>query len=288
MDLNAHGLQRTIPEAVRREIRQRCRFGCVVCGSIPYEYHHFDPPFTEAREHLPSGITLLCPTHHANVTRGLWSNVVVAGKDKAPFNKAGAPHFHLECRDPFATCFGSFLFAGSGPRITIEGTEILRVDLDKEEGLLLSLQLYDSEGHLTAAISRNHLQVLDPQWDLRMVGNVLQVRRAPGNLALELAFHPPNGLGVRSLRMVHKGWTIDTSASGFITITTPQGQTGGVYNGFWICEQLALDGGTQRAMNNKIIAGGPIDHLNSLAKAGRFQDIIAFFVNMANAFMRPR
>jgi len=37
---NRHGLHRRIPAAVEREVRQRCKFGCVVCRAGFYDYHH--------------------------------------------------------------------------------------------------------------------------------------------------------------------------------------------------------------------------------------------------------
>jgi hypothetical protein len=35
---NKYGLKRTIPEKIKREVRQRCGFGCVRCGSLRTNY----------------------------------------------------------------------------------------------------------------------------------------------------------------------------------------------------------------------------------------------------------
>ena len=59
-DTNKHGLSRYIPEAIKREVRQRCGFGCVICGFGFYDYEHFDPDFADAKFHDPNGMTLLC------------------------------------------------------------------------------------------------------------------------------------------------------------------------------------------------------------------------------------
>ncbi len=61
---NQHGLSRNIPDPVARAVRQRCGFGCVVCGNAVYQYHHFSPSFAEARTHEACGITLLCGRCH--------------------------------------------------------------------------------------------------------------------------------------------------------------------------------------------------------------------------------
>ena len=69
-----HGLSREIPSDVRRAVRQRCGFGCVVCGSAIFEYDHFDPEFKDATTHDSDGIALLCPTDHSRKGNGLISN----------------------------------------------------------------------------------------------------------------------------------------------------------------------------------------------------------------------
>ena len=70
-DRNKHGLTRDIPNDVKRKVRQRDGFGCVICGSAFYTYEHFDPEFVEAENHDPHGICLLCGTCHRRKTSGL-------------------------------------------------------------------------------------------------------------------------------------------------------------------------------------------------------------------------
>jgi hypothetical protein len=70
---NRFGLSRDIPRGIKREVRRRSGFGCVICGCAIFEYEHVDPPFSEAKQHDPSGITLLCGQCHSYVTRGVWS-----------------------------------------------------------------------------------------------------------------------------------------------------------------------------------------------------------------------
>lgn len=67
-NFNKFGVPRTIPESVKRKVRQECGFACVVCGKIGMHYDHFDPEFTECKEHAAPGIALLCPTCHQDKT----------------------------------------------------------------------------------------------------------------------------------------------------------------------------------------------------------------------------
>src|SRR5205823_2451934 len=69
---------------VKRFIRRRCGFGCVVCGHAVFQYEHVDPPFSDAKIHDPSRITLLCGTCHDRVTRGLLSKSSVKANDQSP------------------------------------------------------------------------------------------------------------------------------------------------------------------------------------------------------------
>ncbi|GAA3997406.1 hypothetical protein GCM10022211_03460 [Sphingomonas humi] len=68
---NKHGLSRTIPADVKREVRQSCQFGCVRCRASLYQYDHFDPEYADATEHAADGIALLCPTCHDLKTKGV-------------------------------------------------------------------------------------------------------------------------------------------------------------------------------------------------------------------------
>src|SRR4051812_43597484 len=70
---NRYGLSRDIPSEVKRAVRQRCGFGCVICGSAIVEYEHIDPEFVRARNHEATGIALLCPTCHSRKTRNFLS-----------------------------------------------------------------------------------------------------------------------------------------------------------------------------------------------------------------------
>src|SRR5436190_17564410 len=65
--MNAHGLSRDIPEPIKRAVRQRCGFGCIICGSAVVQYHHFSPEYADATEHRAEGITLLCGRCHDKV-----------------------------------------------------------------------------------------------------------------------------------------------------------------------------------------------------------------------------
>ena len=82
--INKHGLQRTIPEDVKRTIRKQCGFGCVICGAGYWEYDHVEPEFVDCTSHDPKGMTLLCLYHHGKKTKGLLSKQKIVEAMKNP------------------------------------------------------------------------------------------------------------------------------------------------------------------------------------------------------------
>ena len=47
---------------LKREVRQRCGFGCVICGYPIYEYDHI-LGWAKVKRHLTMKITILCDQH---------------------------------------------------------------------------------------------------------------------------------------------------------------------------------------------------------------------------------
>lgn len=76
-----------IPLPVQRAVRQRCVFGCVICGHPLYEYHHMDP-YAEVEEHREENLTLLCDGHHREATNGLLTCEQIAEANESPHNAA--------------------------------------------------------------------------------------------------------------------------------------------------------------------------------------------------------
>lgn len=74
-----------IPRPIKREVRQRCCFGCVICGIPIYHYDHVEE-WSEVEERDPQNLVLLCVRHHDEKTRGFLSADEVRAKSADPFN----------------------------------------------------------------------------------------------------------------------------------------------------------------------------------------------------------
>jgi hypothetical protein len=86
-DKNQYGLSRYIPTSVRKEVRRRCGFGCVICGNAIITYEHMEPKFRDARRHEPSCITLLCGHHQQESSKGILSVETIKEYDADPITR---------------------------------------------------------------------------------------------------------------------------------------------------------------------------------------------------------
>ena len=77
---------RNIPEEIKRAVRQRSDFGCVVCGMPIYEYDHIEE-FHSVGEHHPDNMVLLCPNHHREKTSRRLSKAVIKDAQANPANR---------------------------------------------------------------------------------------------------------------------------------------------------------------------------------------------------------
>lgn len=218
---NQFGLRRSdLSEDIRREVRQRCGFGCVVCGSAIVQYHHFDPPFAEAREHRAEGITLLCGGCHDNVTRGLWSESFVRQRNLVPWGSFKHPHHLLDLSPPLWFILGSVIFVGKGGSIlTIDGEEVFGVEPIEGEGVAVNARFFDNLNNVILEIGRNELLLCGEQWDATVIGRNIKIHRTPMEIAFEAILHPPNGIYVRKIDLLYKNKRFCTDDNGQINIS---------------------------------------------------------------------
>ena len=135
MAKNRYGLSRHIPAEVQHAVRVRSKFGCVICRCAIYVYEHIDPLFSDAKEHNPDNICLLCGSCHDKVTRKHISKETVrrsydivqsSSEIKKPFSEFDTESSKIVIR------FGDSSFENSKSIINIDGVDILRIDYPEE------------------------------------------------------------------------------------------------------------------------------------------------------------
>ncbi|RYZ22768.1 MAG: hypothetical protein EOO16_07900 [Chitinophagaceae bacterium] len=209
---NRHGLSRDIPEGVRREIRSRCGFGCVLCGLALYDYEHFDPDFRDAEEHSPKGMTLLCPRCNQKRARGTLSVETVAKANENP--KCKQQGFASELfdfgADPILVKFAGVTFFDCRVLMRIKGVDILSIRPPEELGspVLLSGFFSDVTGAMTLKIKDNVWSAGKDNWDVETKGPRITIRRGLGDIALQIKVMPPRVLIIERIDMKCQGYLL--------------------------------------------------------------------------------
>lgn len=207
MNINKFGLPRTIPEAIKRQIRQDSGFGCVICGLAIASYEHIEPEFYEAKVHDPDKMTFLCDGCHSRVTRRIWSKEKVWKAKEKPYCRE-----HKKCIDAFdigqtnpIIWIGTNRFDNSERIITINGENILYFEPPeiKDGPYRLSAKFYDSKGKLSLEIKKNEWFGYIDNWDIECKGKTITVREKQGTLGLVITASPPKGIIIEKMDMLY-------------------------------------------------------------------------------------
>lgn len=201
---NRYGLQRNIPDSVARQIRQRCGFGCVICGDPFIYYHHFDPPFNQAREHRAEGITILCGNHHREADHGRRSIESIKARDADPeCRRRGHTVAVLDgSTGPLKFIMGSAVF--DTPVILMyETIELIsfRPPETNEAPWRLSARIFDRIGRELLRITDNEWRIDTNRYDVTAEGKVIEVRQRKGDVVLAMDLVVDGLIHIRRLQM---------------------------------------------------------------------------------------
>ena len=204
---------RNIPLPIQREVRQRCGFGCVICGIPLYEYEHMEE-WAKVKRHVAEEITLLCDKHHREKTAGLLPKVDVSTANKNPYNlregvsKPYALHFsgneaQIEIGGNSFTCKDEGYGTAMVP-ISIDGIPLIGLIL-ADGHFLLNFIIFDECNIPILHIKNNQLYYSTSPWDIQLVGTTLTIREAQRKILLEINFCPPNKVIINRGRFLKNG-----------------------------------------------------------------------------------
>lgn len=213
MTTNVFGLSRNIPADVKRAVRQRCGFGCVICGASIYEYDHFDPPFAVARSHDPDRIALLCPTHHSEKTRGVLPDEVIRSFILNPMAvKLGRTSVTRPCfrHIPSLALGGGVVIEKTPMPVMVNGTPLIEF-LPPEEGsdiARINASITSDAGKTGLKIVENEWIVAAGVWDYEWVGQRMSIRDDVGSVVLQITVRPPKLIEINRLRFNRGGFNV--------------------------------------------------------------------------------
>ncbi len=223
--INKYTLSRYIPSPIKRDIRLRCGFGCVICGSAIYEYHHYDPSFSQAKKHDPNKIVLLCGTCHGYITSGIWSEDKIRIAHQNPIClENGFSHGLFDFGNKHPTIIiGNSVFENVSIIFQVFETPILKIDIpeSKKGPFRISGIFCDSNGQESFRIIENEWQGSINNWDIEREGSILIIRSGNHRIILRLKVAPPNEFIIEKINMFFKGVSIVGSTTKGFIIKTP-------------------------------------------------------------------
>lgn len=155
--LDAKEQSRNIPEKIKREVRQRCGFGCVICGLPIYDYEHMKE-WAKVKEHIAEDITLLCPEHHREKTAGRLPVEIVKEANRTPYNHQHSHSKSMQLYYKGDSCIfmiGSNNFSVESDKkspsilipLMVDGFPVLSFVI-KDKQLLLNANVFDKKNNL--------------------------------------------------------------------------------------------------------------------------------------------
>lgn len=250
-----------IPPEIKRKVRQRCGFGCVICGMPLYEYEHM-LEWAEVKRHVANEITLLCRQHHGEKTNGLLPKENVIKANNNPFNlKSGVSknHFlHYSGKNVQLALANSVFQFNDLPEnaffapLVVDGLAVVGFRVEDSK-LLLQFIAFNELNIPVLQIVDNELIYRTEQWDIEWVGQKLTLREGHRKILLQLIFEPPHTIRIAKGRILLNGIELligtnylfcSNNSSFFNSITTincpiglaigdpvPQGGAGMVFSG---------------------------------------------------------
>ncbi len=212
---------RYIEADIKREVRKRCGFGCVVCGNPIIQYDHMKE-WSKVHEHKADDITLLCPNHHMEATAGRMPRGKVLAFNENPYNKnalLSQPHTLYYYGDQIDFILGNNTFKGnfqvipSFSPLVINGRNILAAK-KIDDLLLLDVEIIDEYGNIVLCIKENELIFSLNNWDIQFAGKTLQINEKASKPRIIISFSPPNRVVIEKAILYYHGILVDITKAG--------------------------------------------------------------------------
>jgi len=185
-----------IPSLLKREVRQKCKFGCVMCGNPICDVDHIDN-YADVQEHDLDNLTLLCTMHHRQKTNKILSPEIVRERtNNIRHMRGGMPDINFpECH---LILGNNIIKSIIGNCFEVQGKDFLRINYDNEaEQVVINAAFYNREENIIFSIEDNIYSTSDDSWDVELVGNRIIFREAPNKVLLTITLD-----GIKNLIIV--------------------------------------------------------------------------------------
>jgi trigger factor len=175
-----------IPSEIKRKVRQKCKFACIICRCPIYDYEHL-VDYSICKEHTVKNIFLLCPNCHRKKTNGTISHQQIleseelltqfhTTKPEKIYNK----EFTLIIGNNKIKTFNGYLF-----RI-IENNYFLFKNVNNEK--LIDAVFYDENNNKALIIENSEYTLFTDAWDILYEGGWIILKKEDGKVYLKIKF----------------------------------------------------------------------------------------------------
>ncbi|WP_426617503.1 hypothetical protein [Raoultella sp. R2A007] len=233
--VNKHRLSRYIPASTAKEIREEAGYGCVICGALFADYEHIEPEFHEAVKHEASKMTLLCGTHHDDVSYGRMHKDEVWEAKANPYNKnrgfiSSAMRHQTNTSKIY---FGNNAIGRDAVNYPDLGLVAIKLNgkpilwFEKSDGPCAPIKtcaiFYHKDSIPYAFINRNILTKELDGYDVLSISSRVEIRRGAGDIALILNFPGRGDIMIEYFKMELDGFCVVVNKSGDFIYTNDSG-----------------------------------------------------------------
>jgi hypothetical protein len=176
--------RKPIKDSIKLLVRQKCGFGCIVCGDPIVEYHHITE-HAKGGDDTVENLALLCPTHHSEHHKGILKRKTLENFAANPFSlrSENRKPIHLEIDGLFPIIVGNTSFGYT--RSAEDGFQFSPIQIADdyepftftvEDGKpLLSLRYIDAGGRTCLEIQKNEIVYNSGVFDFYIKSNRIEL-----------------------------------------------------------------------------------------------------------------
>lgn len=171
----------SIPEGMKRKLRQEAYFGCVKCGCPIIEYHHIEP-WSKVKKHEKDNLVVLCPNCHREANVGAYFKEQVIEDKKNPINKRiGFVQNKIMLRKfcDVKMKIGGVEISEARNILSVHNIKLIYFNIDKDGKALLNAVFFDDSMRLIDVIQDN-------EWRAFLYKDMWDVKYSPGHLKINL------------------------------------------------------------------------------------------------------
>ena len=180
--------KRTIPEPIKRTLRQEAKFGCCKCGNPILEYHHIIP-WHNIRMHNTKDMMVLCPNCHYSIDSLSEENQRKHKSNPYNLNNDNKSGSLIISQGICAIDTGVIKLLGDGPIIVSKNKSLMEFYVNENNILEISLNLFNKDGKLILKIIKNEwVKGNIESWDIEFVSGSksLTLREKKGEINLKI------------------------------------------------------------------------------------------------------